>query len=68
MCISNYSLEAIVTDNRSILLIDKRYDDCWSIFAIDRFGNYQWATDASSLEESKMICELYWPNLEYRIN
>lgn len=65
---SNYSLEAIVADNSSILLIDEQYDSCWSIFAIDRFGNYRWAVDASSLEEAKIICELHWPNLEYRID
>lgn len=68
MHISNYSLEAVVADNRSILLIDEQHDGCWSIFAVDRLGNYQWAADASSLEESKMICELRWPNLEYRID
>ena len=67
MHISNYSLEAIVADNKSILLIDEQHNGCWSIFAVDRFGNYQWAADARCLEESKLICELYWPNLEYRI-
>lgn len=68
MHISNYSLEAIVADNRSILLIDEQHDGCWSIVAVDRFGNYQWAADASSLEEAKMTCELHWPSLECRID
>ena len=68
MHISNDSLEEIVADNRSILLIDGQCDGCWSIFAVDRFGNYRWAADASSLEEAKMTCELHWPSLECRID
>ena len=68
MHISNHSLEAIVADNKSILLIDEQHDGCWSIVAVDRFGNYQWAADAGSLEEAKMTCELHWPNLECRID